>query len=88
MDSSYIKTPKYQFSENSVRWRKVKYSPFYKQQEISNLLKTKYEKLFELYENMSSSSPLERRNCEEILNLKHLWALNREDVEEKENFLN
>ncbi len=34
---------------------------------------------------MTSSSPLERRNCEEILNLKHLWALNREDVEEKEN---
>ncbi len=23
MDSSYLKTPKYQFSENSVRWRKV-----------------------------------------------------------------
>jgi hypothetical protein len=41
----------------------------------------KYNESQELYEKMTSNLAHKRPNCEDILNRKHSWALNTEELE-------
>jgi Zyg-11 family protein len=51
----------------------------------------KYKEIVELYGSMTSIVPSERPNCEEILERKHMWALNGNEFkleDELKNFIN
>ncbi len=48
---------------------------------ISNLLKTKYKASLELCNEMTARLLNKRPNCEEILERKNWWALNKEALE-------
>ncbi len=50
-------------------------------QNISEQLKNKYNESLELYDKMHSDFPHKRPNCEEILERKNSWALNKEEFE-------
>jgi hypothetical protein len=50
-------------------------------QDISKELKVKYNESLKLYEKMTSKFPYKRPNCEEILRMKNLWPLNKEQLE-------
>ncbi len=48
---------------------------------LSNLLKNKYENALDIYDFMLRALPQRRPNCEEILKRKNLWALNEEEFQ-------
>jgi hypothetical protein len=55
---------------------------FYDENEsLSELFKTKYNAVLELYDDMIRGLPKKRPNCEEILERKNSWALKEEEFE-------
>ncbi len=48
---------------------------------MSTILKLKYDKALELYEDMSRPLPHKRPNCAEILLRRHLWAMFENEIE-------
>jgi Zyg-11 family protein len=48
---------------------------------ISTILKNKYYELLKLFDKMTQTDPNQRPNCREILELKHLWALDLNEFE-------
>ncbi len=44
-------------------------------------MKTKYNAVLELYDDMRRDLPQKRQNCGEILEKKDLWTLNEENLE-------
>jgi hypothetical protein len=73
-----------------IFWRQnnINFSNFrsYKDnQNLSNLLKIKYENALDIYDIMLRALPQRRPNCEEILKRKNLWALNEEEFEINDN---
>jgi hypothetical protein len=48
---------------------------------MSNLLKSKYKASLELCNEMTARLLNKRPNCEEILDKKNSWALNKEELE-------
>jgi hypothetical protein len=58
---------------------------------MSTLLRTKYKESIQLISKMTRRLPNERPNCEQILNVKHFWALHENEFEfenESRNILN
>jgi len=53
-----------------------------------SLLMSKYKTLRDLYERMTSNLPNRRPNCEEILEDKQLWDLNKNEFDAKQEFDN
>jgi hypothetical protein len=48
---------------------------------LSELMKAKYKAAIDLHENMFKRKPQIRQNCKQILEIKDLWALNKEELE-------
>jgi hypothetical protein len=48
---------------------------------LSTVLKEKYQNLFKLYEEITSYSPQERPDCEEILKRKEFYELSEKDLD-------